>query len=168
MAANSSIPTITTDVLAKLEQHVEGRPVLYGTKFVRPEEKAKATSHVVASAVPNDGWLIVTPAGLHLFKKTVLGGVGKELTTLTNEAVAGVSVAHGKKSSQTTITIMMVDNSSATLSVRTNETYPALSPWIRGAANAPSGDGGLGSRLPSVPDAPAFDPNELLGSIGGH
>lgn len=168
MAANSSIPTITTEVLAKLEQHVEGRPVVYGTKFVRPEDKSKAASQVVASAVPSDGWLIVTPAGLHLFKKTVLGGVGKELSILTNEEVAGVSVAHGKKSSQTKITVMMVDHSSATLVVRTNETYPALSPWIRGASNAPSGDGGLGSRLPAVPDAPSFDPNELLGSIGGH
>jgi len=182
MATNSSIPAITTDVLKKLEQHVDGRPVLYATKFVRPEEKIrgastvavarfavnsalKAASRALSSGVPTDGWLIVTPAGLHIFKKAIMGGPGKHLGTLTNDVIAGVSVAHGKKATQTQITITMVDQSFATVWVRTAETYPALSPWIRGASARP--DGGLGERLPAVPEAPAFDANELLQSVNG-
>lgn len=184
MAANSSIPTLTLEVLKKLEHHVDGRPVLYATKFVRPEDKLRGTSTVavakfaidsalktasraISSGVPTDGWLIATPAGLHIFKKTMLGGIGKELGTLTSEVIAGVSVAHGKKPTQTKITISMVDQSFATVWVRTSETYPALSPWIRGASMSESPGDQLRDRLPAVPDAPLFDPNELLSSVAG-
>jgi len=182
MATNGPIPEVTTNYLAKLEEHVEGRLVLYATKFVRPEEKLRGTSTVavtrfaidaafksasraISSGIPTDGWLIVTPAGLHIFKKAIMGGPGKEVGTLTNDVIAGVSVAHGKKITRTQITITMIDQSFATIWVRTAETYPALSPWIRGATASEAHDSGLGDRMPAVPDEAAFDANELLGSI---
>lgn len=167
MAANSSIPAVTTDVLSKLERHVDGRPVLYGTRFARQDnEQGRTTTSVrLANEIPNEGWLIVTPAGLHLFKKTVLGGPGKELATLTNDVVAGVSVLHARKLTRTQITITLADQSLATIHVRTVETYPALSPWIRGATGNPTADSGLGERLPAVPDASSFVPDELLGLL---
>ncbi len=185
MSTNSSIPASTTDALAKLEQHVDVRPVLYATKFVRPEEKLrgsstaavarfaidsafKSASRAISTGIPTDGWMIVTPAGLHIFKKSLMGGVGKAVGTLTNDVIAGVSVAHGKKATQTQITITMIDQSFATVWVRTAETYPALSPWIRGVSSGAPSDGGVAERLAAVPEAPTFDPQELLGSIGGH
>lgn len=182
MATNSSIPPATTDFLKALESHVDGRPVLYATKFVRPEEKLQGASSValarfavnaafkqasraIASGVPSEGWLIATPVGLHVFKKTTFGAIGKPLGTLPNSVISGVSVAHGKKPTKTQITITMVDQSSAGVWVRTAETYPALSPWIRGASASRSPDQGLSERLPTVPDAPIFDADELLGSL---
>ena len=184
MATNTSVPAVTIEVLAKLEAHVDGRPVLYATKFARPEERLRGTSTVavarfafdaalksasraIATGIPTDGWLIATPAGIHIFKKTTFGGVGKELGTLTSAAIAGVAVAHGRKSAQTKITITMVDESSATMFVRTAETYPALSPWIRGASIARSADDTLDERLPPVPEAPVFDADHLLQTING-
>lgn len=176
MAFNSSIPEATTAYLGKLAEHVEGRHVLYATKFLRPEGKIKGTStgalarfaieaalkassQALASGIPNDGWLIATPSGIHIFKKSLTGAVGAPLGTLTSNVIESVSVAHGKKASKTKITINLVDYSSATVLVRTGETYPALSPWIRGAGST---DDSLADRLPSSPDALSFDTEALL------
>lgn len=183
MDSTAPIPRACADRLNKLTDHVSGEQVLYATRFMRPEGKLKgastvavarfavdaalkAASRAIASGIPGEGWLIATPTGIWIFKKSLTGGVGSHLGTLTAEAIAGVSVAHGKKATKTQITITMVDQSFATLWVKTAETYPALSPWIRGqAVTAPTG---LDAALPPVPNAPLFDPDELLNSLPGH
>ena len=179
MPSTAPIPHVCTDRLNKLSEHVQGQPVLYATKFVRPEEKLKggstaavarfaanaalkAASKALSSGIPTDGWLIATHGGIWIFKKSLTGGVGAHLGTLTPETIASVSVAHGKKMTQTTITVTMVDQSAATVWVKTTETYPALSPWIRGQMAAPTPVPG------AVSDGPLFDPNELLESLPGH
>lgn len=181
MAFNNSIPRATTDYLAKLEHHVDGRPVLYATRFLRPDGKLKAPTSVavarfavdaalkaatlaISSGIPSDGWLIATPAGIHIFKKTLSGSVGQALGTLTKDVIATVSVAHGKKATKTQITVTMVDQSFATVWVRTGETYPALSPWIRGASSAASVERGLTDHLPAEP---AFDADHLYDQTTG-
>ncbi len=178
----SPVPQTCIDYLQKLSSHVEGRPVLYATKFHRPEGKLKGTSTVavakfaanaalkaasraIASGIPGDGWLIATPAGIAVFKKSLIGGVGKHLGTLTADAIAGVSVAHGKKATRTQITITMADQSYATVWVKTAETYPALSPWIRGQSAAQAD---AQSPLKAAPGTVLFDPDQLLNSLPGH
>jgi hypothetical protein len=178
MAEHSNIPQACTDELAKMSGKVDGRPVLYATRFARPDGNSKSSStgavarlamdaamreasQTIARGIPNDGWLVATPVGIHVFKKSLTGGIGSPLGTLTSDVIAGVSVAHGKKATRTQITITMIDQSFATLSVRTAETYPALSPWIRGQ----SSDDNLANRLP---EGPIFDTEELLRSMPGH
>lgn len=178
MAQLSNIPEACMNELAKIEGKVDGRPVLYATRFTRPDGKLKgpstgavarlamnatmkAASEAIASGIPTDGWLVATPVGIHMFKKSLTGGIGSPRGILTSDVIAGVSVAHGKKATRTQITITMIDQSFATLSVRTAETYPALSPWIRGQ----SADDSLADRLP---DGPIFDTEELLRSMPGH
>lgn len=178
MAQHSNIPQACTDELAKMSGKVDGRTVLYATRFARPDGHSKsastgavarlamdpsmkASSQTIARAIPSDGWLVATPFGIHLFKKSLTGGIGSPLGTLTGDVIAGVSVAHGKKATRTQITITMIDQSFATLSVRTAQTYPALSPWIRGQ----SSEENPADRLP---DGPIFDAEELLRSMPGH
>ncbi len=182
MAQHSNIPQACMDALAKISSKVDGRPVLYATRFARPEGKlkgpstgavgrlaidatTKAAGRPIASGIPADGWLVATPVGVHVFKKTLTGGIGASLGTLTGSVIAGVSVAHGKKATRTQITITMADQSFATLWAKTEETYPALSPWIRGQS-APSDS--LADHLSQAPDAPLFDTEELLRSMPGH
>ena len=178
MPQHSNIPQACTDELAKISGKVDGRQVLYATRFTRPDGKLKgpstgavarlamdatmkAASQAIASGLPADGWLVATPIGIHVFKKGLTGGIGSELGVLGSDVIVGVSVAHGKKATRTQITITMKDQSFATLSVRTAETYPALSPWIRGQSSEDS----LANRLP---DGPIFDTEELLRSMPGH
>lgn len=180
MPSNAPIPQACTDRLNKLGKHVDGDQVLYATRFSRPDEKIKGTSTVavarfaanaalkaaskaLSSGIPTEGWLIATHGGVWIFKKNLTGGVGNHLGTLTPETIAGISVAHGKKPTTSTITITMVDQSAATLWVKTAETYPALSPWIRGQMAAPTPAPGA-----SPSSAPLFDPNELLETLPGH
>lgn len=146
---SGSIPQATINFLEGLRGHVGGLPALYATKFIRSDEQADAeanarartafdaalnTSHDVASAVPADGWIIATPRGIHLFRKSFTGGVGTEIGLLAGDVIASVSAEHGRKGSRSHIDIEMVDGSAARLQVRTGDTYPALAPWIRGAS----------------------------------
>ncbi len=182
MESTSPLPQTCTDQLLKLSSHVDGQQVLYATKFNRPDGKLKgpstvavarfaanaalkAASRAIASGIPGDGWLIATPTGIAIFKKSLIGGVGSHLGTLTADAIAGVSVAHGKKATRTQITITMVDQSFATVWVKTAETYPALSPWIRGQSEAQAD---AMSPLNVPPGTPLFDPDQLLNSLPGH
>lgn len=139
-------------LLQKLSAKVDGKQVLYATRFLRPEGKVKGTktsalaraafeaslkqvSKALASGIPNDGWIVVTEDGLSIFGRTpVTNGVGAHKGTITKQYIQSVAVKHSRKPGKSEIFLILADDSEATLLVKTKETYSALSPWIQGLA----------------------------------
>ena len=141
-------------MLQKASQKVDGQVVRYATRYARPEGRLKspsvgglakatfdaslkAASKAISSGLPNDGWIIVTKAGLGIFGRVpITDGIGSHKGTIPTELIAAVAVAHDKKPGKATITMTFVDQSEAILVTKTRETSLALSLWAKGVADA--------------------------------
>lgn len=157
--------------LVKASKKVDGQVVRYATRYTRTDGRAKSTSGAgpttatfdadlkaesgaISNGLPKDGWIIVTKDGLGVFGRTpITEGIGSHKGTIPNDLVAAVAIAHGKKLGKATITITFTDQSEAVLVNKTSETYPALSLWARGVADA--------APEPETSEAVLFDPDLL-------
>ncbi|MGH1504722.1 MAG: hypothetical protein ACRBI6_14270 [Acidimicrobiales bacterium] len=161
--------------LDKMSRHADGAPVHYATEFARPDNRLrkanagaaakwafdhalKATSVAIGSGIPQDGWLLVTDAGVQVHTRRMIGDrIGTLKGTIPHEMIASISIDHGKKMGRNRVTVIFADDSEVVLLTKTRVTYPALSAWsalLRSDAPADYGDG------------PIFDPNQL--EVQGH
>ena len=136
--------------LQKASQKVDGKVVRYATRYARPEGRIKspttgglaratfdaalkAGSAALSSALPNDGWIVVTKEGINVFSRMpITDGIGSHKGIVSTEMLSSVTINHGKKIG---ILLTFVDQSEALLVTKTRDTYPALSIWARGVAD---------------------------------